>query len=129
MGLLSSKFLGGKDFLDPDDQRVSIIPLFSDEIFPAAQDAAKRIAAIGEKYGKTLAQTAVNWVAYRPGITTAMVGAKTAAEITEDIGGIGWQLSPEDRKAIGDIGMEIASTVSDWDTLFQKDHPMLKVTW
>ncbi|MBQ3879854.1 MAG: aldo/keto reductase [Oscillospiraceae bacterium] len=125
-GILSDRFLHGK-FLDEGDQRNNVIPLFSDEVFPAAIEAAKKIRAIGAKYEKTLAQTAINWVYNTPGITTAIVGACTRTEYEENLGALDWELSPEDRKAIGDIGMEIADMVGDWDTLFGKDHPMLKL--
>ena len=124
-GLLSDRFLGGKTGLDEGDQRINTIPLFRDEVFPAAIEAAKKIKEIGAKYQKTLAQTAINWVMNTPGITTALVGAVTAEEEKENLGALGWELSAEDRKEIGDIGMEVAKLVADWDTLFAKKHPAI----
>ena len=125
-GILSDRFLRGK-ILDPGDQRNEIIPLFHDEVFPKAIEAAQKIRAIGAKYGKTLAQTAINWVSNQPGITTAIVGATTPVEEQENLGALGWELSAEDYKEVGDIGLEIAKMVADWDTLFGKDHPALKL--
>ncbi len=125
-GLLTNRFLEGK-VLDEGDQRNTVIPLFSDEVFPAAVEAAKKIRVIGAKYQKSLVQTAINWVMDAPGITTAIVGAVNRTEQLENLGALGWELSAEDRKTIGDIGLEIAKLVADWDTLFEKDHPMLKL--
>lgn len=125
-GILSSRFLNDK-VLDEGDQRNNVIPLFSDEVYPVAVEAAKKIAAIGAKYEKTLVQTAINWVFNTPGITTAIVGACTRTEYMENLGALDWQMSEEDRKAIGDIGLTVADMVADWDTLFGKDHPMLKL--
>lgn len=125
-GILTDRFARGK-VLDEGDQRNEIIPLFHDDVFPKAIEAGRRIRAIGAKYQKTLAQTAINWQIGQPGITTAIVGATTRAEEAENLGGLGWEMTAEDRKAIGDIGMEVASLVADWDTLFAKDHPMLKL--
>ncbi len=126
-GLLTNRFLGGKDELEEGDQRININPLFHDDVFPAAVEAAKKIREIGAKYGKTLAQTAINWNIGTPGITTAIVGAVTSAEEEENLGALGWELSAEDRKTIGDIGLEVAKLVADWDTLFEKHHPMLEL--
>ena len=125
-GLLTGRFSAGK-VLDEGDQRQNIIPLYSDEVFPVAVKAAEAIGEIGRKYGKTPVQTAINWVMHTPGITAALVGAKTRAQEEENLGALGWELSVEDRKAIGDIGLDVAKLVADWDTLFEKDHPMLKL--
>lgn len=125
-GLLTDRFLDGK-VLDEGDQRNNVIPLFSDEVFPKAVEAAKKIRAIGAKYQKSLVQTAINWVTSVPGITTAIVGAVSRTEQLENLGALGWELSAEDHKTIGDIGLEVAKLVADWDTLFEKDHPMLKL--
>lgn len=125
-GLLTDRFLSGKT-LDEGDQRNNIIPLFSEKVFPVAVNAAKRIREIGAKYGKSLVQTAINWVQAAPGITTAIVGSINRAELLENLGALGWELTPEDRKSIGDIGLEVAAMVADWDTLFEKDHPALKL--
>lgn len=125
-GLLTGRFSAGK-VLDEGDQRQNIIPLYSDEVFPVAVKAAEAIGEIGRKYGKTPVQTAINWVMHTPGITAALVGAKTRRQEEENLGALGWELSVEDRKAIGDIGLDVAKLVADWDTLFEKDHPMLKL--
>lgn len=125
-GLLTGRFSAGK-ILDEGDQRQNIIPLYSDEVFPVAVKAAEAIGEIGRKYGKTPVQTAINWVMHTPGITAALVGAKTRRQEEENLGALGWELSVEDRKAIGDIGLDVAKLVADWDTLFEKDHPMLKL--
>ncbi len=125
-GILTGRFSAGK-ILDEGDQRQNIIPLYSDEVFPVAVKAAEQIGEIGRKYGKTPVQTAINWVIHTPGITAALVGAKTRAQEEENLGALGWELSAEDRKAIGEIGLSVAKLVADWDTLFEKDHPMLKL--
>ena len=125
-GILTGRFSAGK-ILDEGDQRQNIIPLYSDEVFPVAVKAAEQIGEIGRKYGKTPVQTAINWVIHTPGITAALVGAKTRTQEEENLGALGWELSEEDRKAIGNIGLDVAKLVADWDTLFEKDHPMLKL--
>lgn len=125
-GLLTDNLIAEKH-LDPGDQRDAIVPLFSDEIYPKTQETGKRIREIAKKYGKTVTQAAINWVMSTPGITTAIVGATYASESKENLGAFGWKLSDEDYKAMGDIGLEIADLIADWNTLFRKDHPNLKL--
>ena len=50
-------------------------------------------------------------------------------EVRENLGALDWAMSADDRKIIGDYGLEVAKLVADWDTLFEKDHPMLKINW
>lgn len=118
-GLLTAKFTKEWRF-DPDDQRPQLVPLFQDRIFAAAIDAARRIEQIGQGYGKSASQTAINWVLQQPGLTGAIVGAKTRAQMAENLGAVGWLLSDTDNQLAGDIGMEIAGLVADWDTMYAR---------
>ncbi|MBU0718453.1 MAG: aldo/keto reductase [Planctomycetes bacterium] len=52
---------------------------------------------IAQEYGKSMAQVAINWVIGVPGITAPIVGAKRPSQVLENIGGIGWSLTGEDR--------------------------------
>ena len=127
-GILSDRFLENV-VLDEGDQRINIIPLFMPDVFPTAIEYAKKIQAVAKKYNKSLAQTAINWVTDTPGVTCAIVGAMESWEVRENLGALDWAMSADDRKIIGDYGLEVAKLVADWDTLFEKDHPMLKINW
>ncbi|MBI4716395.1 MAG: aldo/keto reductase [Planctomycetes bacterium] len=59
------------------------------------------LRAVASRLGRTVAQLALNWVAYHPGVTAPIVGAKRPSQILENVGGAGWQLSDEDRAEIG----------------------------
>lgn len=50
---------------------------------------------IGEKYGKTLAQVALNWLNFQPEII-AIAGAKTASQVEDNVGALGWQMTQEE---------------------------------
>jgi len=55
-----------------------------DALFEAAQAA-----------GKTPAQTAINWVLHRPGVTAPIIGARNVEQLEDNLGAIGWELAPE----------------------------------
>ncbi len=118
-GLLTAKFSAGWRF-DADDQRPQAVPLFQGRTFAAAVEAARSIEKLGLDYGKSAAQTAINWVLQQSGVTAAIVGAKTRAQMTENLGAVGWALSDNDRRLAGDIGMEVAALVADWDTMYAR---------
>ena len=53
------------------------------------------LLAVAEAVGKTPAQTALNWVMHRPGITAPIVGARTLQHLEDNLGAAGWKLSDE----------------------------------
>jgi aryl-alcohol dehydrogenase-like predicted oxidoreductase len=50
---------------------------------------------VAKAVGKTPAQTALNWVIHRPGITAPIVGARTMHHLEDNLGAAGWKLSDE----------------------------------
>jgi myo-inositol catabolism protein IolS len=59
----------------------------------AAVDELKRLAA---KYGKTLPQFGLRWTLSNPAVGTALVGFRTPAEVTENLGALGWEIGNAD---------------------------------
>ena len=53
---------------------------------------AQTVSDLANDLGKTMAQVALNWVLHRPGITAPILGARTVAQIEDNLGAIGWQL-------------------------------------
>jgi aryl-alcohol dehydrogenase-like predicted oxidoreductase len=50
------------------------------------------VREIADELGRTPAQVALNWVTQQPGITVALVGARTVEQLTDNLGSIGWDL-------------------------------------
>ncbi|HVO41310.1 MAG TPA: aldo/keto reductase [Aggregatilineales bacterium] len=48
---------------------------------------------IAKETGKTVAQVALNWVLHRPGVTAPIIGARTLAQLDDNLGAAGWCLS------------------------------------
>lgn len=50
---------------------------------------------VAEETGKKPAQVAINWLLQRPGVTSPIIGARTTAQLEDNLGATGWNLTPE----------------------------------
>jgi aryl-alcohol dehydrogenase-like predicted oxidoreductase len=67
----------------------------------------ERLRPIAEELGVTLAQLSLRWLAEQEGVTTALVGARTVEEITENAGAFGWGLPEEVMEKMQEISDEL----------------------
>lgn len=51
--------------------------------------------AVAEETGKTVPQVALNWLLRRPTVATVIVGARDEAQLRQNLGAVGWALTPE----------------------------------
>lgn len=51
---------------------------------------------IGNKYNKTITQTALNWLLRQPAVTSVIIGTRNTGQLTENTGATDWQLHDED---------------------------------
>ena len=69
--------------------------------FAASADATLRLLLErASETGRTPAQVALRWVVERPGITSAIVGARDAAQLAQNLGAAGWRLDAELAQAL-----------------------------
>jgi aryl-alcohol dehydrogenase-like predicted oxidoreductase len=52
------------------------------------------LAAVAAEVGKTPAQAALNWLLARPGVVAPIIGARTLAQLEDNLGATGWSLDP-----------------------------------
>lgn len=81
-GLLSKKYLGGV----PEDARAAKGGSFKTGLI--TDDNIRRIRelnAIAERRGQTLAQMAIAWVLRDPRVTSALIGARTVAQLADSL--------------------------------------------
>jgi len=57
---------------------------------------AAEVIQVAEKIGRTPAQVALNWVRQQPGVIVPLVGAKTRAQLDDNLGCLEFELAPED---------------------------------
>ncbi|MCZ8515466.1 aldo/keto reductase [Paenibacillus filicis] len=53
------------------------------------------LTEVAEEAGKTPAQTAINWLLQRPGVTSPIIGVRTSEQLAANLGASGWSLTED----------------------------------
>lgn len=90
LGLLSGKYTG-----DPETD-APLLPkgprgLLFKQILPGLKPLLAEVAAVAAARQKTVPQVAINWVLCQGALP--IVGAKTAAQVKDNLGALGWRLT------------------------------------
>lgn len=100
---LAGGWLTGKYHRDqppPADSRVGRADRWDDLPEQRENESTWRIIdvlrAIAQERGKSVSQIALNWVLRQPGVTAPIFGARTSAQLADNLGSVGWSLSPEE---------------------------------
>jgi aryl-alcohol dehydrogenase-like predicted oxidoreductase len=72
-------------------------PQMEDEYLYKVVDALDEVA---QETGKTVPQIALNWLLQRPTVSTIIVGARDEAQLRQNLGSIGWNLTAEQIKKL-----------------------------
>jgi myo-inositol catabolism protein IolS len=118
-GLLTGTLRRDTSF-SPGDNRPTTV-LFQPEHYGRCLDAVDQLRPIAARYGKTLPQLAIRWITARPGVSAALLGARTVPEIVENVGGVGFAPGAEDLAAAD------AATRAVWEAL--PNLPDMFQTW
>jgi aryl-alcohol dehydrogenase-like predicted oxidoreductase len=112
-GRLSGKFRRNTPI--PADSRVAQGagegPTIPEEWFYSVVDV---LDAISAETGKTVAQVALNWLLQRPTVASVIIGARDEAQLRENLGAVGWNLSAEQVARL--------DAVSETDTIYPYWH-------
>ena len=71
---------------------VAFAPAIGDERLFAIVDVLDAIAA---ETGRTVPQVAINWLLQRPTVSSVLIGARTEAQLRDNLGAVGWSLTAE----------------------------------
>ncbi len=93
-------------------------PKFEEERLYRVVDA---LDAAAKETGKTIPQVALNWLLQRPTVASIIVGARTEAQLVENIGAVGWSLTAEQIKAL-ETASDVIPAYPVWH---QRGFPML----
>jgi aryl-alcohol dehydrogenase-like predicted oxidoreductase len=74
-------------------------PPVNDEYLHGVVDA---LDAVARETGKTVPQIALNWLLQRPTVSTVIIGARNEAQLKDNLGAVGWNLTPDQVKALDD---------------------------
>lgn len=110
-GMLSGTFHAGMKFEESDWRAKGGMlgtlnlfrTLFGPEHFPRNLAAVEALKPLAAKYGKTLPQFALRWTLSNPTVGTALVGFRTPAEVSENLGALDWEISSADMARIDAI--------------------------
>jgi aryl-alcohol dehydrogenase-like predicted oxidoreductase len=72
-------------------------PPANDELVFKVVDALDIVA---KETGKTIPQVALNWLLQRPTVSTLVIGARNEQQLKDNLGAIGWNLTPEQVKTL-----------------------------
>lgn len=53
------------------------------------------VVAVAEETGRTPAQVSLRWLLGRPAVAAPIVGVRTVEQLTDNLGAVGWELTPE----------------------------------
>jgi aryl-alcohol dehydrogenase-like predicted oxidoreductase len=81
-------------------------PLVEDEQLYRVVDALDAVAA---ETGKTILQIAIAWLLSRPTISSVIIGARNKAQLRDNLGAVGWSMTPEQIKRL-DEASAVASS-------------------
>jgi aryl-alcohol dehydrogenase-like predicted oxidoreductase len=116
-GLLTGQLTRETVFAEGDERPRTV--LFQPEHYGRCLDAVAAMRPIAARYGKTLAHAAIGWVTRQPGVTTALLGARTTGEIEENAGGVGWTMSDADWAAFDAPARAVFDGLPDYPDMFQ----------
>lgn len=85
-------------------------PPVPDELVYRVVDALDEIAA---ETGKTIPQIAINWLLQRPTVCTVVIGARGEAQLKDNLGAVGWNLTPEQMAKL-DAASEVTPVYPYW---------------
>jgi aryl-alcohol dehydrogenase-like predicted oxidoreductase len=111
-GFLSGKYLPGKE-LAPDF-RISRVEKDKDYREKSEDSWKKRateqnfrileeIEKISKKQGKSFAQIALSWIRAKSEISAPIIGARTMAQLKDNLGCIGWELTEEELEILDEV--------------------------
>lgn len=91
----------GRDCPIPEGSRLheteQFAPPVEEEHLYRVIDALEDVA---RETGKTVPQIAINWLLQRPTVSSVIVGARNEAQLRQNLGAVGWALTPEQMAAL-----------------------------
>ncbi len=97
-GWLSGKYRRGQP--PPPDSRAGRADRWDD--LPEQRESERTwqivdaLREISGARGKTPSQVALNWLLQQPGVTASIIGARTTAQLEENLGSVGWALDADE---------------------------------
>jgi aryl-alcohol dehydrogenase-like predicted oxidoreductase len=106
-GLAADHEFPADDWRSKTDKWGVMAPLFQHLFGPGALPANVAVVddlrALAEARGRSLPQLALAWASTTPGVTAALVGCRSVAEVDDDVAALDWTLTADDRAAVDEV--------------------------
>ncbi len=89
-------------------------PLFKKENYQQILRVAEILKELGEKYDKTPAQVALNWLIGYSDIIVPIPGAKNPQQVEDNVKAVGWRLSYDDWRRLDEATKSLRITYVTW---------------
>lgn len=116
-GLLSGNLTAETTFFEGDKRPTTV--LFQPGAYERCLAAVDALRPIAKQAGLTVPQLAIAWLLGRPGVSTALVGARTVPEIEENVVGATRQVSAEDMAAADTATRDVFESLPRVPDMFQ----------
>jgi aryl-alcohol dehydrogenase-like predicted oxidoreductase len=114
-GFLSGKFTrAGVSEEDSRRSKFGFPPVNLEKTY----DIIEAMQAIGERSGATVAQIALAWLLYQPGVTSVIIGAKKAGQLKDNLGAVDVKLEAADLETLNKLSA-LAPEYPGWMFAFQ----------
>jgi aryl-alcohol dehydrogenase-like predicted oxidoreductase len=116
-GILTGKFPRNLEF-QTGDQRQGIL-FFEPEIWPHVYAGVEQFKAIAQELNRPLAHLAIRWVLHQPGITSALVGARTAPQVGQNVQAMAGAIPPQVFERMTEISDEVIKKIPDVGNMYR----------
>ena len=62
---------------------------------------------IAQETGRLVPQVAINWLMHQPTVSSIIIGARHAEQLRQNLGALGWSLSPEQRARLDQVSARV----------------------
>lgn len=109
-GILTGKYTD-KSQLKEGDKRSKFYPYFKEPYWTKVLELVELLKVIARDHNCPVSHVALNWVRQQPGITSALVGARTSEQAKQNAAAADWDLSEDEIRKIEDA----------YENIFEKD--------
>lgn len=99
-GVLSGKYTERPVFTGHDTRAGFYRRFYSEENWPRTNALVNALREAAQAHGAPTVHAAINWVLASPGMTSALVGAKTPEQAVQNAAAADWELTPAEYAAI-----------------------------
>jgi len=86
--------------------------IFKDPTYPLALEAVEKLKPIAQKYGATTGNLSLAWLCAQPGVTSPIVGARNAEQITDTAKAASLKIEDADLEEISQIALPVLASLS-----------------